>query len=766
MVTFLFARWYLKKNGKLMPSLRLEPHESSHTDVVLLGHSLGGILAAEVALLHSQTSQSSPAYKHRILGTLSFDTPFLGMHPGVVKSGIGSILQASPLPPPSPRQQSPLGSPQSTNLFSATNIMNIAAGLFNGYPNDPNFDPRFPNDNRHAERSTWESALHFVTKHRGDLRQATKALLVSHLEFGGCLADFEGLKERYYKLRMLEEEDVDARRNVSGGVRNPPRVRFGNYYTNSTGRVRPVKKQTQSDLALGRPMGNLSLEDDIRPDDSISVRLDPPSPASRPTTTVLFDHDEQSRDGDGDSVADSTASESMTDMWDLDPLEPRPVNDDDDDASDSAESDDTIMTPPSTLARSTVSTIDVNLTPAATQLTPTSSISPSTSASNSTSTSVSSLPQPPNPPNLANMTKENSKRALKQFEADLKAYRHAIKAMRKAENERTKVEEKRVKAEAKRLRKTGCGSGSGSGGSLPVSNENITQHNLNNTSTHTNTIPGSFPTSTAPPPPTSYSNTNSNNDNDTETIVTDTSASTATTTLPNHNSTQRQPPFSSIQTFNPLIKASTERSLALRKASEERNKTVQKAILEREKGNLERVRKLEKASRERKEALVKASMERDEVLVKAGVVLRSTTSQTVMGNATGSRDEGGEEMGTVIGTPEDKPRKPRTFCSLPPLDPETDEPDPTWIKVKMAGVDEIGAHQGLFFPVLGGEEVQGEISEHEGDGDDDGDGDGDGGNAELTMALRGAPEWSKRYAFLVRDVSVRIKEWVYGASVE
>ena len=50
---------------------------------------MGGILAAEVALLGSDPRQAfGSAFRHRIVGTICFDTPFLGMHPGVITSGM------------------------------------------------------------------------------------------------------------------------------------------------------------------------------------------------------------------------------------------------------------------------------------------------------------------------------------------------------------------------------------------------------------------------------------------------------------------------------------------------------------------------------------------------------------------------------------------------------------------------------------------------------------------------------------------------------
>lgn len=63
-----------------------------------MGHSMGGILAAEVVLRRNAAGRS----RHRILGILSFDTPFLGIHPGVITTGIGSLFRSSPaVSPPS-----------------------------------------------------------------------------------------------------------------------------------------------------------------------------------------------------------------------------------------------------------------------------------------------------------------------------------------------------------------------------------------------------------------------------------------------------------------------------------------------------------------------------------------------------------------------------------------------------------------------------------------------------------------------------------------
>jgi len=68
----------------------LAQFENPDTDVILLGHSMGGILAAEVVLLRNERR----GFRHRILGVVSFDSPFIGMHPGVISAGLGSLFRS------------------------------------------------------------------------------------------------------------------------------------------------------------------------------------------------------------------------------------------------------------------------------------------------------------------------------------------------------------------------------------------------------------------------------------------------------------------------------------------------------------------------------------------------------------------------------------------------------------------------------------------------------------------------------------------------
>ncbi|EMD90252.1 hypothetical protein COCC4DRAFT_187465 [Bipolaris maydis ATCC 48331] len=201
----------------------LAPHEDPWTDIILVGHSMGGLLAADIAL----------AFRHRIIGVVNFDVPFLGMHPGIIKAGLGSIFNAPP-PPQDAIIEGPSPGQKPTRINT----------LFNPKPTDPNYNPSFANDVHLPNRKGWENSLHWLTKHYKDgLAEATKGLVKSHLEFGGAMADYKELKDRYARIRALEEDDEAKRKSSHPMLPSVPRVRFVNYYTVSTGRP---KKQTSS----------------------------------------------------------------------------------------------------------------------------------------------------------------------------------------------------------------------------------------------------------------------------------------------------------------------------------------------------------------------------------------------------------------------------------------------------------------------------------------------------------------------------------------
>ncbi|MCJ1351466.1 MAG: hypothetical protein MMC33_001450 [Icmadophila ericetorum] len=260
---------------------------------------MGGLISAEVVLKPPSPPSEEPL-RHHILGTISFDTPFLGMHPGVIVSGISSLfkppppmntkphavaaaenkslhsLVPSPLLMPTGRDKSKLPGREAIPSERREVPDSSDSGYFNQEPvaldytshmlateasisqlslatpgegeaaNDPNFNPPFENDVRLSNRKGWANFFHFVSKHSDNLFKVTKEYVGSHMEFGSAMADYEGLKSRYLKIRALEDIDDFAPLSPSESG-NPQkklrRVRFVNYYTASTGRLQPPKSK-------------------------------------------------------------------------------------------------------------------------------------------------------------------------------------------------------------------------------------------------------------------------------------------------------------------------------------------------------------------------------------------------------------------------------------------------------------------------------------------------------------------------------------------
>ena len=121
---------------------------------------MGGLLAADVALL----------FRHRIIGVLNFDVPFVGMHPGIIKAGLGSIF--TKVPPP---QDQILTSPTQGSKPSRMST------IFNPKPADPNYNPSFANDVHLPVRKGLDNALHWFNKHSNNIKEAGKGLVKSHI---------------------------------------------------------------------------------------------------------------------------------------------------------------------------------------------------------------------------------------------------------------------------------------------------------------------------------------------------------------------------------------------------------------------------------------------------------------------------------------------------------------------------------------------------------------------------------------------------------
>ena len=225
------------------------------------------------------------------------------MHPGVIKSGLGSLFKPAPAPAPAPAR-SPL-SEQGTsgpNILAASPLPDT---FVQSQPADPNFNPAFPNDVRLPARTGWSNALHFIRKHSGNLKESTTQLLKSHYQFGSCLSDFEGLKVRYCRIRMLEEEDGKKRQSVIDNPSVPPRVRFINYYTASTGRPKKPRSLPERSASDAPSRGSGFLEPENETPNQESLR------------EVTPDEDD----------AISISSSSLSTLDELDSLDPVPSDD-------------------------------------------------------------------------------------------------------------------------------------------------------------------------------------------------------------------------------------------------------------------------------------------------------------------------------------------------------------------------------------------------------------------------------------------------------
>ncbi|KAI1822912.1 hypothetical protein F4861DRAFT_512756 [Xylaria intraflava] len=282
----------------------LEPLESPRTDIILVGHSMGGLLIADVVLIPS-ANQGHDYFKHRILGVVNLDAPLLGMHPGIVVAGISSLFRKNEPPkvpgePSAPSVLSPgaagLPSPDPSMYSVPSTVSGMSTSPSPPPPpppsmrpaltNDPNFNSNFPNDVRIEERNWWDNVVHFVKKHNSEgLIDAATNHIMSHMEFGGTMFDINSLKSRYERIRRLEDVDDLQQSEYS---RTPRQVRFIQYYTICEGFPKKPKGQvlkqdgeksasvrepleshlSQSAISVdgaGSDSQRQTIEDDIRP---------------------------------------------------------------------------------------------------------------------------------------------------------------------------------------------------------------------------------------------------------------------------------------------------------------------------------------------------------------------------------------------------------------------------------------------------------------------------------------------------------------------
>ncbi|KAL7790823.1 hypothetical protein V8C37DRAFT_383323 [Trichoderma ceciliae] len=452
----------------------LEPHESPTTDVILIGHSMGGLLAAEIVLMPSRISSSQQPLKHRILGNLSLDSPFLGLHPGIVASGISSLFQPAATPP-----SQDVASPSPSNSYSAdpqpSSPTTLDSGPLSG-SRDPNFDPPFFNDAPFRERPFLTRMFNFGSKHWSEgIFTALGNHIASHLEFGGCLADYRGLMSRYNQVRALE--DVDDLQILGGGSFNNshPRVRFLNYYTLSPGR--PTKSPTTAKGSRDTSQVDLSMDSmdsayGIKMEEEINAKLGnvtiPPtddetrsqatSISPKPGTLAKEDDPSEptaksyllSREGKNINSAGSISGpEGSRQSLDLDRLSIQEIDPIPMDEAEDGFVEQGLGTAVSNISnRPSVSLEDtVDETREISEQTPVSLPDPDLPP-------IPSLPSSPKQPDLSQYTdKDSRKQAEKEFGRLQKAYENSVKDRDKAIREREKLVEKRQRKAQKDAQK-------------------------------------------------------------------------------------------------------------------------------------------------------------------------------------------------------------------------------------------------------------------------------------------------------------------------
>jgi hypothetical protein len=544
---------------------------------------MGGLLAAEVVLLPPFSPATGQAFRHRILGTINFDVPFLGMHPGVIASGLGSIFRGAD-PPPQDSQsasETPLTSPSSTTVGTENDGSSVSNrpprhDTLYSQPTDPNFNPRFENDVNVPIRKGWRNFVHFVNKHSDGLRKATTQYVKSHLEFGGAMADYPGLKARYAKIRALELESEHDRRHVFNSARAPPRVRFANYYTASTGRPKKPKSPSRS-RSRGSEKGNESLPvenetQSLNPSAAVSVR-------SRSGTPSLRISIEEHR---GDEIIVKQVIDPVVSPISPEAAQPEACSEQDDDSPGSPDTDTLTLD-----SSSITSPMDTSILPADFQL---------------QLPNLPPVPDEPTQPSPLDLSKYSDKSAQKIAQKDhdrvMKAYRQAVKDRNAAIKDRQKLEEKlRKKAAKAMLKKQKEEEQAKAKQEKPVAEGAPSNEDLKNA------------------------------------IASEATTADASTSAPGYHETD----------------------------SEHRGR-----------------RRI-------------AQSETDAALAP----VHSNTSTTALSP---------HRQPTDPNEPP-KPKKDRKFCLLPSKNPDGSR-DPTWIRVYMKDVDEVGAHCGLFIPGSAGESYE------------------------------------------------------------
>ena len=614
--TKIYPRYRSKRNISFARddfSSWLEPHEDPKTDVVLCGHSMGGLLSAEVVLMPPSAPAARPL-KHRILGTINFDVPFLGMHPGVVKSGLASIFQKGEAPGD---QWSPETDPGSTS-DAASSLGSPVSRSSSGRVDtlwaqtDPNYNPSFGNDVVLPMREGWKNALHFVNKHSGHLMKATKQLVTSHLEFGGAMANYGELKTRYGRIRGLEEEDESIRKSLVRSNNAPSRVRFVNYYTASTGRI----KKPSSPRRTLSPSANQS-QTSLSP----SAAVEPQRGRNQQEAGVVATQSSRSR-------SPRISLEEHSDEGIVKKEVEMPSSDDEDwnEAAETLTSEDpTSIDAGHSLERETTDTSEM--------LSPTSTLS--------TTATLPPIPDLPTPPPALDVTYIKDQQTRKVVEKEhtraVKSYEKAVKDREKAIRDRARLEQKKERKALKDAEKA------------------------------------------------SKDAEKAKRKAETDAQKAKNKAEAA------REMTQSEKEELRLQQERQRMEAEARRMRGDKTPEEEFEKPP--APLQEEKAPEE-------------------GLDKPSAPMRASEFISPEQAPALQQLSSASPSEASRSPSPRPGSKEqqNKPRKDRKFCTLPPKD-SNGQRDPLWVRIFMENVDEVGAHCGLFFIDERYERLVGEVAD-------------------------------------------------------
>ncbi|KLO10321.1 hypothetical protein SCHPADRAFT_906969 [Schizopora paradoxa] len=180
--------------------------------VILLAHSMGGLLAADAAL--SQRPEAA-----RIIGMTFFDVPFLGMHPHVILSGIASLFPKDDEKPKSEKEMnnhSAVQLPETPSVDSLPDdLRSITSTDDSRSPPEPaEGEQRAPKHHHHlhgfslsakidgfASKHAANPFVIWLKRHKDDPFTSMYRWIAKNLEFGICMFDPPELVDRFSRLR-------------------------------------------------------------------------------------------------------------------------------------------------------------------------------------------------------------------------------------------------------------------------------------------------------------------------------------------------------------------------------------------------------------------------------------------------------------------------------------------------------------------------------------------------------------------------------------